>query len=63
MFHLIIDDQNIDYSLNTAADVANAVFDSTGIWSLASVVKQWCCEAKPGTRLAFEDTGVIIYCH
>ena len=60
MFRLIIEDKFIDYHLETAAEVANAVFENTGLWMLASHVKEVCACLTVGDKWENKDAGIII---
>lgn len=62
MFRLVIKDRYVDCELDNASEVANAIFDNTGLWMFASHVKQVCNEAKSGERFEYEDVGVTIEC-
>lgn len=62
MFRLVIEDRNFDGKFDDADEVANVVFDKTGLWTLASLVRQECNEAKSGDKFEYEDAGVVIEC-
>ena len=62
MFRLIVEDKHIDYTLSSAMEVANAVFENTGLWMLASHIREECSKAKSGDRFEYDDAGVVIEC-
>lgn len=62
MFRLVIEDKYLDCKLDNASEVANVIFDKTGLWMFASHVRQVCGKAKSGDRFEYEDVGVIIEC-
>lgn len=62
MFRLVIEDKYLDCKLDNADEVANVIFNNTGLWMFASHVRQACNEAKSGDRFEYEDVGVIIEC-
>lgn len=59
MFEIIFDDGNI-YTANTNDGVANIVFNTTGLWMLASHIRGLCKEMSSGDVEEFEDVGLII---
>lgn len=62
MFRLVIEDKNIDYELDNANEVANAIFNNTNEWMFASHVREVCANAKSGDRFEYEDNGITIEC-
>lgn len=62
MFRLIIEDKHIDYKLHSAAEVANAVFENTGDWMLASHAREVCVNSSAGCRFEYFEDGVVIEC-
>lgn len=61
MFQFIIKEKNIEYRLDTANEVANAFFENTNEWMVASNVGEVCNKAKTGDVFEYEE-GIIIKC-
>ena len=59
MFEIIFEDGNI-YTSNTNDGVANIVFNNTGLWMLASHIRELCKEMVYGDIEEFEDVGLTI---
>ena len=59
MFEIIFEDGN-GYIANTNDDVSNVVFNHTGLWMLASHIRELCKEMVCGDIEEFEDVGLII---
>lgn len=61
-FTLIDEYREIQETFDTANDVANFTFETTGLWMLAIHVKEVCNEAKSGDKWENEDVGLTIEC-
>lgn len=59
MFEIMFEDGNI-YTSETNEGVANIVFDNTGLWMLASHIRELCKEMVCGDIEEFEDVGLTI---
>ena len=62
MFKLIMEEKNVNCTLDNADNVANLVFELTGLWMFASHVREVCGKAKSGDKFEYDDCGITIEC-
>lgn len=67
MYNVIIDLEDIGRCPSkdvcfSADEVANVVFQTTGLWQLSSHIRQICPNMKVGEVKEFDDAGITIEC-
>lgn len=62
MFKFILNDDNkyIETTFNTADEVAEFTYNTTGLWMLAKHVNGVCQELESGKRWEQHDVGITI---
>ena len=59
-FTLIDEYREIETIFDSTSDMANFVFETTGLWLLAGHVKSVCDEMQRGDKWENEDAGITI---
>ena len=61
-FTIFGESRQLDTTFDSVDEMADFVFETTGLWMLAKYIKEICNKMRCGDEWVNEDAGIVIEC-